>query len=193
MSTRDRSLATSDRAGSWARRQARLTQRAYAKRHARTIALFLAGMGAMSLLLVLLPLNGDPAAPMAMLLTSAIWLAVIFVIVGSGSASTMMGDLGEQWTAAELRRLERAGWRILNHALLREGGDIDHIAIGPPGVFVIETKWSAEWKNNRYCTGSIGAAIAQARKGRHDVWLTAKSKCGAAPVRGAVALWSALP
>ena len=36
------------------------------------------------------------------------------------------------------------GWHLVNGLQLRGDSDIDHLAFGPPGVFVVETKWSTE-------------------------------------------------
>jgi hypothetical protein len=53
---------------------------------------------------------------------------------------------GEMSTAKELRRLRRAGWRAV-HNLHCKAGDVDHVAVGPGGVVVLETKSSsADWK-----------------------------------------------
>ena len=49
------------------------------------------------------------------------------------------GAQGEQQTARALRPLARDGWIVLND-LPRQYGNIDHVAIGPPGVFLVETK-----------------------------------------------------
>lgn len=49
------------------------------------------------------------------------------------------GRDGERRTEQHLRPLERRGWRIV-HAIDCRWGDIDHIVVGPPGVFLIETK-----------------------------------------------------
>ncbi len=52
------------------------------------------------------------------------------------------GARGEEMTASELARLP-AAWTVFHGIVLPNGHDIDHIAIGPQGVFVIETKyWS---------------------------------------------------
>jgi hypothetical protein len=65
----------------------------------------------------------------------------------TGTASTMMGDTAEQWTAQELRPLSKDGWRLINHFGLTSD-DIDHLLIGPGGVFVLETKWSStDWQS----------------------------------------------
>jgi len=70
--------------------------------------------------------------------------AVAFwVAQATGTASTMMGDLAEQWTASELRKLRRRGWRVLNHVMLKQR-DIDHVLIGPGGVYAVETKWGPD-------------------------------------------------
>ncbi len=52
------------------------------------------------------------------------------------------GARGEEMTAGELARLG-SEWTVFNGLLLPNGQDIDHVAVGPQGVFVIETKhWS---------------------------------------------------
>jgi hypothetical protein len=51
----------------------------------------------------------------------------------------LTGAQGEQWTDEQLRRLERRGWIILRD-LQRTGYNVDHVAIGPAGVFVIDSK-----------------------------------------------------
>ena len=53
------------------------------------------------------------------------------------------GRKGERAVARKLRRLRRDGYVILNDLLLpsKEGStQIDHVAVGPGGIFVIETK-----------------------------------------------------
>lgn len=49
--------------------------------------------------------------------------------------------LGERRTGAELGRLTRHGWRVLHSIPLPDGGDIDHLLIGPGGVFSIRTEY----------------------------------------------------
>ena len=54
------------------------------------------------------------------------------------------GARGEEMVAGELAHLP-ASWTILNGVLLPDGRDVDHVAVGPQGLFVIETKhWSGE-------------------------------------------------
>lgn len=49
------------------------------------------------------------------------------------------GAEGERRTAAELAVLEAAGWRVVHDVAARYGND-DHVAVGPNGVFLVETK-----------------------------------------------------
>jgi hypothetical protein len=53
------------------------------------------------------------------------------------------GAAGERVVADVLEGLTSSGWRILHDLRAPDGGNIDHIAIGPPGVAVIDAKnWS---------------------------------------------------
>lgn len=47
---------------------------------------------------------------------------------------------GERRVGRELHRLSPLGWRILHGVEKSNGGDIDHLVIGPGGVFSINTK-----------------------------------------------------
>lgn len=49
------------------------------------------------------------------------------------------GVWGEQSTARALRPLERSGWVVL-HDLPAGRGNVDHIAVGPGGVFLLDSK-----------------------------------------------------
>ncbi len=52
------------------------------------------------------------------------------------------GARGEEMAAGELSHLPLE-WTVFNGVVLPNGHDIDHLAVGPQGVFVIETKhWS---------------------------------------------------
>jgi hypothetical protein len=83
-------------------------------------------------------------------------LGVFFcgVWIGSVSASYMafweeppwfierwrFGREGERWTEKELRKVEQRGWSV-RHDLANDGyGNLDHIVIGPGGLFLIDSK-----------------------------------------------------
>lgn len=50
------------------------------------------------------------------------------------------GAKGEQKVASKLDPLKRRGWHVLHSIDLGMGGDVDHLVIGPAGVFTINTK-----------------------------------------------------
>ncbi|MFD9608336.1 nuclease-related domain-containing protein [Streptomyces sp. NPDC059083] len=50
------------------------------------------------------------------------------------------GLKGEKKVGRELARLSRCGWHALHGIQKGNGGDIDHLLIGPGGVFTINTK-----------------------------------------------------
>jgi hypothetical protein len=53
------------------------------------------------------------------------------------------GALGERRTERVLRPLQRVGWSISHDLDLPGAGNIDHLAVGPAGVFVLDSKaWS---------------------------------------------------
>jgi len=52
----------------------------------------------------------------------------------------LQGARGEQQVGSTLQALEREGWPVLHDVVAPGHGNIDHVAVGPPGVFVIETK-----------------------------------------------------
>lgn len=63
---------------------------------------------------------------------------------GKAAGDWSKGAEGEQATADALAPLAAAGWRILHDLRAPDGGNIDHLAVGPPGVAVIDTKnWAS--------------------------------------------------
>jgi hypothetical protein len=123
------------------------------------------------------------------------WLAILMIILMSGAASILMGVYAEDWTAQSIRSLRRRGWHLTNGLQLRPHSDVDHVVAGPPGVFVIETKWSAEaWPNQEggadFMTTSLNNAIDQTSKNRWDVSKHFARVIAGAPVRAACVLWT---
>lgn len=75
-------------------------------------------------------------------LASVPWALWTLALMGDGSVSWRIGADGERWTANELSHLGRE-WRVEHCVPFPENGyplDVDHVAIGPHGVFVVETK-----------------------------------------------------
>lgn len=85
------------------------------------------------------------------------------------------GAEGERRTGEALKTLEPHGWRLLHdlHWPGRPFANIDHIAVGPGGVFVIDSKnWSGRievregvlrqngYRRTEACDGAAAAAVA---------------------------------
>ena len=60
----------------------------------------------------------------------------------SGVARWQEGAWGEEMTADELDALSGRGWHVV-HDLARGRANIDHVAVGPAGVFVLDSKRSS--------------------------------------------------
>lgn len=98
---------------------------------------------------------------------AAVWF---WTVQATGTAPTMAGDTAEQWTAMELRRLRRRGWRLVNRVVLKRQ-DVDHVLIGPGGVFAVETKWTATPWQLDPPEDRVRRAAAQASENARDLQL----------------------
>ncbi len=96
---------------------------------------YAAGFGLAGLVLFFLLLAAAP---------SLSFLPIFFLFVGLGFfgryINYLKGMRGEAKVADALEGLDNS-WYCFNDVLLQQGaGNLDHIIIGPPGVFVLETK-----------------------------------------------------
>ncbi|ARQ69899.1 nuclease-related domain-containing protein [Streptomyces marincola] len=75
-------------------------------------------------------------------LRPSFWRYLLTKLLGRASEadSWRKGLRGEQKAGAELERLTGRGWRVLHSIPLPRDVDIDHLLIGPGGVFSINTK-----------------------------------------------------
>ncbi|MDI5965025.1 nuclease-related domain-containing protein [Streptantibioticus silvisoli] len=75
-------------------------------------------------------------------LAPGFWRSVLNLLLGrrSQADSWRKGLAGERAAAVELDRLAGRGWRVLHSIPLPRGVDIDHLLIGPGGVFSFNTK-----------------------------------------------------
>jgi hypothetical protein len=121
-------------------------------------------------------------------LASVVWFLVFLVGQLSGTASMMMGTTAEQWIAQELRKLRRRGWKVVSHTIPKSG-DIDHIAIGPGGLLVVETKWRSDptaFDDQDWLTTECRKVSENARLIR----LSLQARLQDAPTRTAFVCWS---
>ena len=77
-------------------------------------------------------------------------------------------EQAERWTDQELKALRRRGWPVVNHLSFKQG-DIDHVAIGPDGLIVVETKWTASSIKVDGSDRWLEDAVRQARRNTDDV------------------------
>ncbi|GGX55855.1 hypothetical protein GCM10010358_07160 [Streptomyces minutiscleroticus] len=78
---------------------------------------------------------------------------------------------GERRVGAELNRLTHQGWRVLHSIPLANNVDIDHLLIGPGGVFSINTKYHdrrAVWVGDDAVRVDHGKPAPYARKSRAE-------------------------
>jgi hypothetical protein len=85
-----------------------------------------------------------------------------------------LGKLGEEATAEAVLswRQRRKGWRLVNGLVLDASGDIDHVVVGPGGVFAIESKWTSKpcHIEQGRVKGLVGREpVSQARTGARNV------------------------
>lgn len=81
------------------------------------------------------------------------------------------GLAGERRVGAELNRLARHGWRVLHSIPLADKVDVDHLLIGPGGVFSINTKHHhkrAVWVGDDSVKVDHGKPAPYARKSRAE-------------------------
>lgn len=99
----------------------------------------------------------------------------------SGMTSRRLGIMAEQWTADELRKLDRGTWHVIHHVML-EHRDIDHVAIGPAGVIAVETKFRSSWE--RVDLEHLAFEVARQRRK-----VAGRARQSVDDVRCVVAMW----
>ena len=186
---RARQLASDRRAGSWARGQAWTRQLAFVRSQWRRLG------GALLLsLLVAVPGvaivpggfgRGFVAGGFLVAIVATLWA---HVVRATGTGQVMMGDLAEQWTASDLRRLRARGWRLVNG--VRLGVEIDHVLIGPGGMIAVESKWSGSSWATSIGRARVVSAVEQVRRGARQLRLLSElRRCGIEHVGSVVVLW----
>ena len=181
-------LASDRRAGTFARRKARTLQRAYLRKHWwRLLLVYLLTLGA-AISPTLLFVDNQLLAGYA-IGTAATGIAaalLIAMIIQTGTGPTMAGEWAELWTAQALRPLSSAGYHLINHVQVDDYGDVDHVLLGPQGIYLIETKWSATaWElTNPVLQGAVRRMHFKAREVRRQL-----SDLPPAAVVPVVALW----
>ncbi len=74
--------------------------------------------------------------------------AIKFLRLIPRARALVRGETGERFVAEQLEELRSAGYRCF-HDIQRDSYNIDHVLVGPAGVFAIETKFRSTWGGNR--------------------------------------------
>lgn len=144
---------------------------AYLRRKWRPLLIFVLGSVALAAAIWFLPSGSDGLRGFSagVFLAANIAATYHWVVLASGAAGVSMGQAAEEWTSSELRRLKARGWRTVDHLILRPPGDIDHVAVGPDGVLVVETKWTSMRTDLSQHTEWLDAATRQVRKSEREL------------------------
>jgi hypothetical protein len=103
--------------------------------------------------------------------TGLAWLVWSLVTEFDGQRSRFAGATAEADSSRELRRLQRDGWVIVDDVEF-ERFNVDHVLVGPGGIFAIETKWTTQpWTvtHGRLAAGRLGDPARQARAGAEKI------------------------
>ena len=118
-------------------------------------------------------------------IVSVVWVSVF---VGSGSAYRSYGGDAERWTAEELWKCRSLGWKTVSH-VVRKGWDIDHVAIGPGGILVVQTKWTSDAGPIGPDLWSFDKAISDLREAARSIGLQLYGKRWEDVVRPVIVYW----
>jgi hypothetical protein len=186
---RRRQLAGDDRTGVWVRRQNRL-QRLHVLRANQWSFLGALTVGGAVITGVAIVIPSSFARGLFVGVAASALLGQIgyLVLALSGTMSRGMGATAEMWSSSELRRLRRHGWWIVNGVALA-GRDIDHVLVGPGGVVVVESKWSAEGWHLSPPDQRLGAAVDQVVANARSLRLWTPVRSVRPPVASVLLLW----
>ncbi|MFC5251258.1 nuclease-related domain-containing protein [Streptomyces nigrescens] len=112
------------------------------------------------------------------------WIVARLLRRKTEADSWRKGLEGERLIGRELARLARAGWQVLHSIPLPREVDIDHLLIGPGGVFCINTKHHRDasiWVGDDVVKVNHGQARPYVRKARHEALRAGRAisrRCG---------------
>jgi hypothetical protein len=136
---RDRAVRRS--AGGRSRRKYRALRRAWLRSTRKSFAVLAAIAVVIAVPVNLVALSSDRWLWIAGAVTGALLSLLIGAreLVPGFVENWQQGAWGEEFTASVLTSLEREGWQVL-HDLPDGRGNWDHIAVGPGGIFLLDSK-----------------------------------------------------
>lgn len=176
-----------ERAGEWARKKAQRQRVETVTANWRFLSVALVCGLAATFLTVLLPSWLHQFAAGAWVAT--VFASLAFVVYqASGTMYLDSGAEAERWTAKELEPLQAGGWRIMNRVEFKNY-DVDHVVVGPGGIWVIETKWTGDDRILDEKSARVRDAVRQIEGNARTVSSWLKSIAGPDAVRTAVVYW----
>jgi hypothetical protein len=123
-----------------------------------------------------------------------LWIAIVATVVSAVVFFNLFkqfhnlnrGERGEIYVAELLDELRAFGYRVIPD-ITRDGFNIDHVVVGPAGVFVVETKYRGGYGVIEFRNGEglfVGGRkeekdpLAQARGNAHEINRMIKEDCG---------------
>lgn len=83
----------------------------------------------------------------------------------AGTYHLESGLEAQGWTSTDLKRALGRGWYVIDNISFGELGNVDHVVIGPGGVFAVETKYTDSSLDSRRGRGTVADWVAQS----HDM------------------------
>lgn len=168
-------LAMKNRPGEHARQELRLAWRhAAAKNSSILFVGLLVGVAVVAFLFLLPMPLWMRTFELGIFVTAMLGATAWTLHLTTGTHSRYLGKIGEELTAEAVlnRRRRWKGWRLVNGLYFRGHGDVDHVLVGPGGIFALESKWtSVPWLVDR--EGIVGPEerdpLLQARDGAHKI------------------------
>lgn len=117
-----------------------------------------------------------------------VWLVAWFLEMDN-SHFRRRGLWAEQWTTQTLKKKLGNGWRIFDDLPFARG-NVDHVLIGPGGIYAVETKWRSKSNRTRPLSQeSMRRDTTQAWRGAMSLVELLRESRVDLPVRPVLVLW----
>lgn len=162
---------------SYARSEIKQRRKAF-RRHWPLLAAIAVGFSVLSGLMIKI-LVGDAAIP-AWLIGPAMVLSVAGIMRThiDGTYHLQSSVEAEGWTSTDLRKALGPGWYVIDGLSFGSQGDVDHVVVGPSGLFSVETKYTDSSMDSRTGRALIRTWIEQSHANARRVRLLLKHNYG---------------
>jgi hypothetical protein len=181
VSSIERHWRKTTRSRRWARPEIRKHQLVYLRREWKVVVAYALIVTLTAPVLWLVP-SGWRMFALGVYVTTFAWVLYHGIATESGTVPRQAGVEAEERTAMVLRGGRRHGWKSLNHVYLGRGGDIDHVLLGPAGLVVLETKWSAG-------SGPGDHALDKVKRDARRLELVVRRAVSATRVHPVIVMW----